>query len=183
MTEQPSDTEIARGLQSGERWAFDALCAKYNQSLWRHVARLVGGDSEAVADVFQETMLAVARNGRSIHGESPWPWLARVAHRQAALYWRKAYRDKTCPFDAERLTANSDDPAELLEQLERADFVRKLLADMDPDDVTLLSAKYIDGLTVAQIVGLLGGTTESVRSKLARARRDFRNRYQRVSAQ
>jgi RNA polymerase sigma-70 factor (ECF subfamily) len=47
---------------------------------------------------------------------------------------------------------------------------------MSPDHAVLLEAKYIDELSVADIVETFGGTTESVRSRLARARREFSER-------
>jgi RNA polymerase sigma-70 factor (ECF subfamily) len=52
---------------------------------------------------------------------------------------------------------------------------------MASDYVTVLTAKYIDGQSIAQIVSEIGGTAEGVRSRLARARRDFKLRFVRLS--
>ena len=184
MNDEPSDAEIAGGLRAGERWAWDALCSRYSQRLWRHVGRLIGSDHQAVADVFQETMLAVARSGRNMSEDSNlWAWLARVGHNQAALFWRRHYRDRAVAANLDTSGTDLNDPAEAMARMETVMSIRHLLSQMDADHVTLLSAKYIDGLSVAQIVQQVGGTTESVRSRLARAKRDFRERYQRVAAQ
>lgn len=181
MTDGLDDADIVRGLQSGDRDAWTALCRKYGERLWRYVARLIGNDEDAVADVFQETLMAVARSGRAIHSETTlWPWLSRIGHNQAALLWRKRYRERPADRDAvESLTAVDGDPVAALAQLETVESVRILLAEMKADHVTLLTAKYLDGLTVPEILESFGGTTEGVRSSLARARREFRQRYER----
>ena len=59
-------------------------------------------------------------------------------------------------------------------------LIRRLLLEMDGDYAAVLTAKYIEGLSIVEIVELFGGTTESIRSRLARARKDFRQRYERA---
>jgi len=183
--ESSAECDLVQGLRDGSRDAWEALCEQYSSRVWRYVARLIGRDAEAVADVYQETMLAVARSGRSLSPDTRlWAWLVRIAHNQAALHWRKHYRTEGAPADVDRLSARSDgNPVELLATAERVEAVRRLLADMESDHAALLTAKYLDEMSVAQIVEQFGGTTEGVRSKLARARREFRTRYERLSVE
>jgi len=178
-----TESEIVRGLQSGCSDAWAALCDVYSARVWRYVARLVGADRAAVADVFQETMLAVARAGRSLKDDPRvWAWLSTIAHNQAALFWRKHYRDaeRNVGDDVGSLVA-VDDPAESLLLREQSSLVRRLLAEMAAQDASVLVAKYMDGLSVQQIVELHGGTVEGVRSRLARAKREFRERFEMIS--
>lgn len=185
MTKQASEAEIVAGLRNGEPEAWAALCDQFDHRLWRYVARLIGADQAVVADVFQETMLAVARSGRALRPDSKlWPWLTTIAHNQAALFWRRRYRHAGSSDGVDTLPeSRSADPALALSKIETVQAVRCLLAEMDPDHVFLLTAKYIDGLSIAEIVQMAGGTSESVRSRLARARRNFRERYQRATAE
>lgn len=182
VTDGRHDTDIVLGLRAGDRDAWNALCREYGERLWRHVARLIGSDENAVADVFQETFMAVAQSGRTIHAETRlWPWLSRIGHNQAALFWRKRYREKLSePEAVEALASVDGDPVAALAQMETVESVRVILAEMNSDHVALLTAKYLDGLTVSEILKAFGGTTEGVRSSLARARRDFRRRYDRL---
>lgn len=184
MSDGLSDLRIVRGLRSGDREAWEALYRKYSERVWRYVAKLVGGDDERVADVFQETMLAAARNGRTLSEETTlWAWLSRIGHNRAAFYWRQRYRDQTTAIRNDSLaTASSSDPAEVFSRVEQIESVRRLLAEMDPEHVALLTAKYMDELTVSQIVDSLGGTSGSVRGKLERARQDFRQRFTRATS-
>lgn len=183
MSDTLADAKIALGLQGGHRWAWEALCRQYSPRVWKYVARLVGGEEDAIADVFQETMLAVAKAGRMIAADTRiWPWLAAIGHNQAALYWRKCYRSRQMFLTREFLEPGfEDNPLDRLLQTETVDLVRSLLAEMNADAVSLLLGKYLDGLSVFELVELMGGTEESVRSRLARARKEFRARYERAT--
>ncbi|MEX0717092.1 MAG: sigma-70 family RNA polymerase sigma factor [Planctomycetaceae bacterium] len=184
MPDGPTEREIVRGLRMGDRRVWAELCERFGPRVWRHIARLIGGDAEAVADVFQETFLAVARSGRRLDENAKlWGWLTRIAHNQAALHWRKVHRGSRAETHGEpaRIRAEGD-PFDALDRRETAAIVRGALAEMPADHVALLTAKYLDELSVAEIVERLGGTVESVRSRLARARRDLRERYERMTA-
>lgn len=181
--DQLSEQEIVQGLREGNRAAWDQLCQRYGPRVWQFLARLLGRDPQLVADLYQDTLLAVARSGRNLAVESKlWPWLSTIAHNQVALHWRKQYRRQR-DIQAE---SNGDvvdpapysDPTSALERLESVQSVRRLMAEMPAEHVAVLTAKYLDELSVADMVTLLGGTVESVRSRLARARRDFRARYE-----
>lgn len=171
--EELTEAEIVRGLRQGETRAWQALCDQYSRRVWRYVARLAGQDQSLVADTYQETLLAVARSGRNLSDSSRlWPWLAAIAHNQVALHWRKVSRRRTEALAVEPV-AIGPSPEDGLLQKENSELVRSVLLEMSPDDAVLLEAKYIDGQTVAEIVTAFGGTLESVRSRLARARREF----------
>ena len=183
MSEEPNQREIVAGLREGSRDAWNALCQQYSSRVWCYVARLIGSDQQAVADCYQETLLAVAKAGRTIAAETHlWSWLATIAHNQAALYWRKQYQTTTeaVPLDS-LANRRAMQPADLMAQGELVTAVRKLLAEMQPDQVALLTAKYLDGQSIAHMVEQFGGTTEAMRSRLARARREFRRRYEQLT--
>lgn len=184
MSESLDEAGIVRGLRNGDREAWDSLCKLYSERVCRYVARLVGNDAEAVTDVFQETMLAVAKNGREIREDTRlWSWLSTVSHNQAALYWRRVYRNRSDTLVAGTLSDGSaNDPVETLSRTETRHSIRAVLAQMNSEHVALLSAKYIHEMTISEIVAMTGGTTESIRSKLARARKDFRERIERLAS-
>ncbi len=126
MSDTWSDAEIVQGLQKGDRRAWEALCKQFSPRVWRYVARLVGRDEDAVADVFQETLLAVAKAGRTLSEETAlWPWLAAIGHNQAALYWRKTYAAREVGRMTEPQTPLQDlDPLDNLMRSETVDLVR-----------------------------------------------------------
>jgi RNA polymerase sigma-70 factor (ECF subfamily) len=62
-----------------------------------------------------------------------------------------------------------------------ADFVRAVLAELSADYAALLTAKYLDDRTLADLAGEFGGSVEATKSKLARARREFRAKFEFLS--
>jgi len=175
-----TEAEIVDGLRRGSRIAWAALCEQFGPRIWRFIARLVGPDETAARDVYQETFLAVAKSGRQIStGTKLWPWLAAIGHNQSALHWRNRSLDRRKLADSKPASANSDpEPLDRLIQQEQAEIVREILAEMTAEAVAVLTGKYLDGLSVDELVLQLGGSHESVRSRLARARREFRKRYE-----
>ena len=164
MSEQPNEQGIVRGLRNGDRDAWDALCRHYGGRVCRYVAYLVGHNQDAVGEVFQETMLAVAKSGRALHeGTRLWSWLSRISHNQAALYWRKHYRHgRTTCYEEAAHAATGENPLERLTSAETAQTVRIVLADMPAEQVALLTAKHVEDMSVAAIAEAHGGTATVV---------------------
>lgn len=165
------------------------LYRQHSERVWRYVARLIGSDRAAVADLVQETFLAAARSGRTFDPSrgNLLQWLLGIAHHQAAVHWNNIARGA----DIRRLARtrgavewdDESDPAAILEQQENAQLVRFVLAALPSDYALLLTGKYLDGKTVEQLVEEIGGTTESIRSRLARARREFRETFDRETGE
>jgi RNA polymerase sigma-70 factor (ECF subfamily) len=65
----------------------------------------------------------------------------------------------------------------LLADAELASRVRAILAELPVDYGALLTAKYLDGATVAELAARDRSTEVAVRSKLARARAAFREAF------
>lgn len=177
MTQAP--TEL-KPVTESTRDVWTSLYERYSTRVWRFAARLIGSDSSAVADVVQETFLAAARNfeqfdeSRGTH----WSWLVGIAHRQVALHWRRVVRNRAAPVDEE--ASSADATTAPLESAETAEIVRRVLAELPADTAALLTGKYCEGFTIVELREQLGGSTEGVRSKLARARREFRMRYEKA---
>lgn len=189
---EPSDHEqLARGLAAGSTGAWHQLYDAFSEAVWRCVARRVGPHAAEVADIVQETFLAAARSARTFDPArgNLWSWLSGIARRQAALHFR---RKQTRP------EAGSDDmsavgsalrgvpggtrdvgPAELLVTAETAHTVRAVLGGLPVDYETLLVGKYMDGLSLEDLAAAEDSTIDAISSKLARARRAFREAFER----
>jgi RNA polymerase sigma-70 factor (ECF subfamily) len=178
MLDADQQAAVAEGLAAGRAEAWATLYDAYATEVWRYVARLVGGDPHAVADVVQETMLAAAQAARTFdprRGALP-AWLMGVAHRQSALFMRKASRRLAeAEALARRRTADAgvDGPHELARR-EQTEHIRQVLAEMPESYARLLVAKYVDEQPMAALSVELGAGVEAVRARLARARRLFR---------
>jgi RNA polymerase sigma-70 factor (ECF subfamily) len=186
MDEQ-QEREVARGLGAGDASAWKALYDAYAVRVWRAVARLMGPDSADVADVVQETFLAAARSARGYDpSRGPlWLWLWGIARIHVALHFRKEKRQRQLRNAGDWLAGpsspvlrhlNGEGPAppEVLAAAELAALVRATLTELPAEHGDLLTAKYLDGVSVDEIATREQSTAVAVRSRLARARRAFR---------
>ena len=186
--------EIAEGLQQGNRDAWLSLYELYAEKLWCNVARLMAHDAASIADVVQETLLSAARSAKNFNPRrgSLWTWLWAIAKRQVALHYRKQTSKAIIAhaqqwwglLDGQRsdwIDGSQKPPAEVLESIELATLVRYTLAELSAEYQTLLMAKYVDGLTIEDIAEETNGSSEAVRSKLARARKAFRLAFKKLT--
>jgi RNA polymerase sigma-70 factor (ECF subfamily) len=192
--------QLARGLRAGSAEAWNALYDAFAEAVWRCVARRVGPHAAEVADIVQETFLAAARSVRTFDPArgSLWSWLSGIARRQAALHFRRkqtrpeaaggavgnALRGVPGTADSARvldwLDGRAAEPADLLAAAETAAAVRQVLAELPLDYETLLVGKYMDGLSLEDLAEEDDSTASAISSKLARARRAFREAFEKL---
>ncbi len=177
---EQQEQRLAQGLRDGRTDAWQAFYDAYAERLWRGAARLLGPQAD-VADVVQETMLAAARSARGFDPErgSLWQWLWGIARNHVALHLRKqAQYQRLLQASAARAAGNGQpSPPGALAAAEQALLVRATLAELPADYEMLLTARYLDGETVAALAQHEGASEVAVRSKLARARQAFRAAY------
>lgn len=182
-----AEQEIAEGLQQGDRQAWLELYEAYAECVWNNVARLMGFDCPAVADVVQETFLAAARSAVNFDPErgSLRIWLYGIARRQIALYYRKhdpkiilaRIKKWWASLNGEKIdwiNAKEDTPPEVLQARELAAVVRFALIKLPAEHHALLLARYVDGQSVNKIAADFDCSPVALTSKLARARKMFR---------
>jgi RNA polymerase sigma-70 factor (ECF subfamily) len=178
---------VIRGLRAGSRDAWTALYDGYSADVWRYVGRLVGGQAADIADVVQETLLAAARGARQFDSTrgSLWRWLAGIAHHQAAIHWRRMEKTERLrrlaeagAIDLRQWWDGTEPPDEIWERRELAEFIRGVLAELPAEYTALLTAKYLDEQSLGEMTVRFGGSAEAIKSKLARARREFRDKFE-----
>jgi RNA polymerase sigma-70 factor (ECF subfamily) len=167
---------IARGLREGDSNAWRTLYEAFAERVWRSVARLMPPSSAEVADVVQETFLAAARSARTFDpGKGTlWLWLWGIARRSVALYYRKKEQRDRLHTLAVQFRLPQDLPPDLLVSAELATLVRAALAELPQEYEILLTTRYLQGDSVEQIAQGANCSPTAIRSRLARARRAFR---------
>jgi RNA polymerase sigma-70 factor (ECF subfamily) len=191
--DENTEREIAKGLQESSRQAWLRLYEAYAKPVWKNIARLMGDDSAAVADVVQETFLAAARSARNFDSDrgSLWAWLWTIANRQVALYYRKQKPDTILvqswrwwiSLDGEKLDwidAKTDAPPDILQSRELATLIRYTLSKLPAKYQILLLAKYVDNQPADRIAQQMSCSPVAVRSKLARARKAFQKTFKKI---
>ncbi len=190
------DEELTRGLREGNPDAWRAIYDAYAQAVWRFVARLLGSATADVPDVVQETFLAAARSaaGYDPARGSLWLWLCGIARRQVALHYRRQARHERLRQARDTLALASGNgqmehwledrrvpPADVLQSVELAALVRAALVELSDDYGLLLTARYLEDVSVDEIAEAEKCTATAVRSRLARARQAFREKFSRIA--
>jgi RNA polymerase sigma-70 factor, ECF subfamily len=184
------DRQIAAGLQAGKSEAWSALYEAYFDRVWRLSARMIGPDAAAVADVVQEAFLAAARSARSFYPAKGtlWLWLAGITRNHVGAHFRRRYREGRLLMGgdlqavlagqlAQRLRQGTPAPEAAPVSAEEAAHVRSTLAGLSDDHRSVLAARYCEEVPLEEIARLAESSITAVRSKLARARRAFREAF------
>ena len=195
MIDAQREQQLARRLAAGDPDAWRSLYDLYAPAVWRIVARLLGANSADVADVVQETFLAAARSAATYDPSrgSLWLWLCGIARRHVALHFRKlgrqneileiSQRMQTTQLNGELTARNQHGepaPEEKLANSELAAMVRATLTDLPNDHGALLAARYLNDDTIEQIADVENCSATAMRSRLARARQAFREKFSRL---
>ena len=187
MLDEHDQLAVNRGLREGNREAWAALYRGYSADVWRYVGRLMGNQTADVGDVVQETFLAAAHVAAQFDASrgSLWSWLAGIAHHQAAAHWRRVGRTERLrefaeagSIDLRQWWDGVESADEIWERRELAELVRGVLAELSADYASLLTAKYLDEQSLEEMTVRFGGSVEAIKSKLARARREFRAKFE-----
>lgn len=184
------DTErmLIERASAGELEAFNQLVLMYQTLAYNHAHALLG-DADLSEDATQESFIKAFDNMGGFRGGSFRAWLLRIVTNSAYDLLRRTRRHPTQPLfpedesgeeiDAPRWLA---DPGAAVEQIvERNEKAKRLyeLLDELPDVyrsvLTLIDIHELDYVEVARILNVPLGT---VKSRLARARLQLRERLE-----
>jgi RNA polymerase sigma-70 factor, ECF subfamily len=171
---------LHESLQKRDAAAWDEFYEEHVHELYGFVYRLVRGDPQTAADLFQDTWLdAVGHIGQfdPKRGELR-SWLYGIARRRVALHWRQRLaRGDTAAARAEIPVEVLDGavvPDEAIEHLEQAAVVQASLLALPSERRQVLVEKYVEELSVNQIAARTGKSPKAVESLLSRAREQLR---------
>jgi RNA polymerase sigma-70 factor (ECF subfamily) len=166
----PDEEELVRRVARGDRAAFEQLYRRTAPWLAVRLRRRCA-DDQLVAEVMQETYLAVWRAAGSFAGAtvsgSAAGWLWTIAARRLVDAFRRRARDTAPPLAAEPVAPSAEDEA-LSDVV--GDEVGVALARLAPELRQVLQAMVVDGLTVRETATLLGVPEGTVKTRARRAR-------------
>jgi len=171
---------LSRYREQGRTEDFDKLVHRYQNELYRYLARYLG-DASLAEDVFQNTFLQVhLKRGLYEDGRPVRPWLYSIATHQAVDALRKAGRHPTVSLDQKPASSGESESGGLIDLLvsqgegplaelqgeERKQWVRESVARL-PDTLrqTLLLAYHQD-LKYREIAEMLKIPVGTVKSRL-----------------
>ncbi len=163
---------LVRGVARGDRGAFDELY--WRTSPWLAVRlRRRCADDDLVAEVMQETYLAVWRAAAAFAGASVGGsavgWMWTIAARRLVDAMRRRARQAQLPLATITPPPSRAAEDEVLDAL-LGDDMGSALRRLSPDLRDVLQAMVLDGLTVRETAVLLGVPEGTVKTRARRAR-------------
>ncbi len=185
--------DLVRRVARGDERALEVFYNAYFQRLYRYIYYRVGRDHQHAEEVVHDTFMeALEKAGRydSQRG-SVESWLItlsrnRIRSSNATIGRAREYEQSWSMLEGELDTLFADLdrghlPDAALERKELTDLVGATMVLLPEAYAKLLEMKYIAGLTVRDIAGLLRKTEKAVESQLTRARVAFREAFKAVA--
>jgi RNA polymerase sigma-70 factor (ECF subfamily) len=189
---QAEERRLVARMRAGEAAAFEEFAAGYLPGLYRFALRRLGPDRELVRDLVQATACKAIERLASYRGEAPlFTWLCACCRNEIGMHFRRRDRrpreaelDEATASDAPRGGAGasvSAGPEERLLRLEVAELVHAALDRLPPAYARAVEWRYLEELPVPEIARRLESSYKATESLLSRARKAFRQAYERLA--
>jgi RNA polymerase sigma-70 factor (ECF subfamily) len=166
------EEHLLQRVARGDRGAFDELYRRTSPWLAVRLRRRCA-DDELVAEVMQETYLAVWRAAAAFAGSGAGGtavgWLWTIAARRLVDALRRRAREAQAPLAALRTPAAPAAEDEVVDEV-LGDAMGAALRRLSPELLQVLQAMVLDGLTVRETAVLLGVPEGTVKTRARRAR-------------
>jgi RNA polymerase sigma-70 factor (ECF subfamily) len=187
------DAVLVRAIQAGDMAAFDQLVLKHKDKLFNMVYWFLGDYQEA-SDCAQDTFIKVFKSLKKFRFESSFStWLYRIAIntcknklKSSAYRWKKktvSLENPESSKDGELFFEIKDDspsPVNELEKKERSTLIQKAINALPEEQNRVIVLRDIQGLSYQEIADITGLNLGTVKSRLARARMELRNKLNRT---
>jgi RNA polymerase sigma-70 factor, ECF subfamily len=183
------DFKLIRRFQAEDNAAFDQLVLKYKDLVMNVCFRFMRNNAEA-DDCAQETFVKVFRSLHKFRFESSFStWLYRIAVNTCKTrlcsqeYRRSKYAvsiDKQIETEEGSVQFEIADkalsPRASMENKDRAVIIQEAINSLPEEQKTVVILRDIEGLSYEEISKISGYNLGTVKSKLARARQELKNK-------
>jgi len=184
------DSWLLERSRQGDLHAFEQLFRKYQTYVYNIGLGMLGNGDDA-SDITQETFLRIHRNLDRFRGDAAFStWLYRVAVNLCIteLRWRQRGH---APLAEDLRTAETEEP--VIAEPEAPDVaivreedrrrVHRALRHLPPDYRAIMVLRHFQQLAYDEIARVLGLSLSQVKTRLFRARRMFKERYEALTGE
>lgn len=181
------DVKLMLQVRDDVPGAFEVLVERYQHRLHGVMAHLIGSREEA-EDLTQEVFLRVYRTRKGYRPRAKFStWLFTIANNLALNHLRGKGRNATVGLasgsesqelrpTADRLPSREGTPSTQMRKTELSEVVREALDDLGEDQKMAVLLNKFEEMSYADIAEVMGRTEAAVKSLLARARMNLRDR-------
>lgn len=193
--DQLQELELVEALREGSEAAYEALLARFQQSVYHLAFRLLNDPSDA-ADVVQEVFLKVFRNVESFRNQSSVKtWIYRItvneAHNRRRWFFRHRQREIGLDEEPEGARSIADtladqgrSPFDYVLEREKHQLLEAALERINPAFRESVVLRDIADLSYEEIADVLQVSLGTVKSRILRGREALREELEnRLDAQ
>jgi len=189
ISESASDSDprleekaLVERMLAGDEAAMEELADEYFPGLYRFALSRLGGDTELAREVVQTTVCKALGKLSTWRGEASLStWLCACCRNEIRMSFRQKKRQPAL-VELDEESGGAGEHAEgTIVRREEARLVHAALDLLPPRYARALEWKYLDRLPVQEIADRLRLGAKAAESLLTRARRAFREGYERVS--
>ena len=172
-----ADARLVALARESRGEALELMYSAYKSRIYTFLLRLLAdpvGADDLTQDVFTKAYQAL---GSLTTEHKVLPWLYRIATNTAIDHLRRKRRFTWLRVG--RLAGTGDDPVmpDHHGAVPERDQIRRILATLPAEQSTALLLHSLEGYSYKEIAGIQNCSVTAVRSRLARARKAFRDRY------
>ncbi len=174
------DIRLVADVLRKDRKATAEFVARYADCVYAYVRWRVMSRSEAVEDLVQEIFLAAWKSLGNFQGQAGLrPWLLGIARHKVEDYYRRRLREAEWSDLDEASDGHAVIPSydERLDRASEQEQIRRTLAGLPEPYGLVLLWRYLENRSVREIARLTGRTEKAIERLLARAREQFRKRW------
>lgn len=189
MTSSGEDALLIKAFQRGDQRAFDQLVVRHKDRIFNLCYRFLG-DYEEANDSAQETFVKAYGSLKAFRLESAFStWLYRIAVNTCKnKLGSSAYKAKrkTVSLDnpgpdedrplAMEIQNGAPSPLDRMEEKERMTHIQTALDALPADFRMVVTLRDVEGLSYEDIAEIAGLNLGTVKSRIARARTELRNK-------
>lgn len=158
-------------LRLGDASALAELYSHFRLRIYRYALKLTN-NRDIAEDVVQETFLKASRAfAEQDDVQSVTAWLFSVARREVLMAFRRSKKDGVALSEEDLWDEKT--PADVVIGIETTEIVRSMIAGLKSEYREVILLREYEGLSYAEIALITGDTTDSVKSRLFKARKEL----------
>jgi len=170
-----TDEEVVQEyLKTQNNYYFEILYGRYSAKIYGKCLTILKEENLA-QDATQDVMMKILLNLSKFSGRSKFStWVYSITYNFCIDFIRKRKKDKSQSYEDvsqfEDVADEIDDKALLEVRIER---LKQILDKIPPDDKSVLMMKYLDGMSIKEICGVINKTESAIKMQIKRAKMRF----------
>jgi RNA polymerase sigma-70 factor (ECF subfamily) len=165
-----SDASLIRRIALGDKVALQELFIRHHIRVYRFILRLLGNTAVA-EELTSEVFLDVWRQPTFECRSAVSTWILAIARYKALTARRHRSREQCVEIPMEAIEDPTDDPEQMFQKKNRADILRRYLAELSVEHREIVDLVYYRERSVEEAATILGIPKNTVKTRMFYARR------------